>query len=527
MLSRKVLRLTKPKGKIYKTKSLGHYITDNVLYFDIIVSEFKLQLPYYVHFRLNTLVKGMNTFIYEAMGVVYQRKLTTLMYKCITCFFSFPFSTRNVRMSRTREWVEEGWDEPTKARYKSPVNHFFFVLLSQDWHRATSRHRISLVSPRFSTFTSLEQGLLKALNHLTFSSILYFHKSYKSLSRHRISLVSPRFSTFTSLEQGLLKALNHLTFSSILYFHKSYKSLSRHWIILVSPRFSTFTSIVQVPLKAPNHLTFSSILYFHKSRTRPSQGTESPNFRFSTFTSLVQGLLKALNHLTFSSILYFHKSYKSLSRHRISLVSPRFSTFTSLEQSLLKALNHLTFSSILYFPKSRTRPSQRTESPNFRFSTFTSLVQGLLKALNHLTFSSLLYFHESRTSPSQGTESAYFLLASLLSRVSYKSLSRHRISLVSLRFSTFTSLVQVPLKPPNHISFSSLLYFHESRTGPSQSTESFNFYLLFYFHTYCTAQSFFCLSTLDILAQGRPYSHIALFHQSSSFSQGPNLPWLI
>ena len=27
MLSRKVLSLTKPKGKIYKTKSLGHYIT--------------------------------------------------------------------------------------------------------------------------------------------------------------------------------------------------------------------------------------------------------------------------------------------------------------------------------------------------------------------------------------------------------------------------------------------------------------------------------------------------------------------
>ena len=27
MLSRKVLGLTKPKGKIYKTKSLGHYIT--------------------------------------------------------------------------------------------------------------------------------------------------------------------------------------------------------------------------------------------------------------------------------------------------------------------------------------------------------------------------------------------------------------------------------------------------------------------------------------------------------------------
>ena len=31
MLSRNVLSLTKPKGKIYKTKSLGHYITQAVL----------------------------------------------------------------------------------------------------------------------------------------------------------------------------------------------------------------------------------------------------------------------------------------------------------------------------------------------------------------------------------------------------------------------------------------------------------------------------------------------------------------
>ena len=34
MLSRKVLSLTKPKGKIYKTKSLGHYITEVVSIFN-------------------------------------------------------------------------------------------------------------------------------------------------------------------------------------------------------------------------------------------------------------------------------------------------------------------------------------------------------------------------------------------------------------------------------------------------------------------------------------------------------------
>ena len=34
----------------------------------IVVSEFELQLRYYVHFRANTLGKGMNLLILPAMG---------------------------------------------------------------------------------------------------------------------------------------------------------------------------------------------------------------------------------------------------------------------------------------------------------------------------------------------------------------------------------------------------------------------------------------------------------------------------
>ena len=56
----------------------------------------------------------------------------------------------------------------------------------------------------------------------------------------------------------------------------------------------------------------------------------------------------------------------------------------------------------------------------FRFA-FARLVQGHLKALNQ------------------------FRLASLLSRVWHSAISRHRIILVSTRFSTFASLVQLRL----------------------------------------------------------------------------------
>ena len=37
---------------------------------EIVVSEFELQLRYYVHFRANTLGKGMNPFMFPAMGLI-------------------------------------------------------------------------------------------------------------------------------------------------------------------------------------------------------------------------------------------------------------------------------------------------------------------------------------------------------------------------------------------------------------------------------------------------------------------------
>ena len=48
-----------PHGVMVKTLNCG-----------IIVSEFKLQLCYYVHFQTNTLGKGMNPLILPAMGYI-------------------------------------------------------------------------------------------------------------------------------------------------------------------------------------------------------------------------------------------------------------------------------------------------------------------------------------------------------------------------------------------------------------------------------------------------------------------------
>ena len=46
-----------PRGVMVKAMDCG-----------IVVSEFVLQLRYYIHFQANTLWKGMNPFILPAMG---------------------------------------------------------------------------------------------------------------------------------------------------------------------------------------------------------------------------------------------------------------------------------------------------------------------------------------------------------------------------------------------------------------------------------------------------------------------------
>ena len=48
-----------PRGEMVKAMDCG-----------IVVSEFVLQLRYYVHFRANTLVKGINHLILLAMGQI-------------------------------------------------------------------------------------------------------------------------------------------------------------------------------------------------------------------------------------------------------------------------------------------------------------------------------------------------------------------------------------------------------------------------------------------------------------------------
>ena len=79
--------------------------------------------------------------------VVVQRKTTTLMYKNIICFFSFPFITRNVRMSRVKERVEDG----------SVFIHTGTEVLIYD---ETS----PAISSSFSTFRRLANGHLKFRN---------------------------------------------------------------------------------------------------------------------------------------------------------------------------------------------------------------------------------------------------------------------------------------------------------------------------------------------------------------------------
>ena len=52
----------------HQTKFTGLVLqVANVLYCDTVVSEFELQPHYYVHFRVNTIEKGMNSLIFPAM----------------------------------------------------------------------------------------------------------------------------------------------------------------------------------------------------------------------------------------------------------------------------------------------------------------------------------------------------------------------------------------------------------------------------------------------------------------------------
>ena len=109
------------------------------------------------------------------------------MNKNIICFFIFSFITRNVRVGRIREsrrWLSLhthththtwGWWYRSSVKPLCLSSSFFFFLVTG--HMASSRQRIFLISPRFSTFTGLLQIRLKTSNYHSVFSLLYSGQS--------------------------------------------------------------------------------------------------------------------------------------------------------------------------------------------------------------------------------------------------------------------------------------------------------------------------------------------------------------
>ena len=59
---------TKPKQTNQNKRACPRGVMVKVMDCGIIISKFILQLRYYIHFRANTLGKGMNPLILQAMG---------------------------------------------------------------------------------------------------------------------------------------------------------------------------------------------------------------------------------------------------------------------------------------------------------------------------------------------------------------------------------------------------------------------------------------------------------------------------
>ena len=80
------------------------------------------------------------------------------------------------RESKTAERSHTGLT--VRIFYETSLPFLLRSLLLRNWYRATSRHLIILVFPQFSTFSILVLSYLKASNHFSFSSLLYFHESF-------------------------------------------------------------------------------------------------------------------------------------------------------------------------------------------------------------------------------------------------------------------------------------------------------------------------------------------------------------
>ena len=111
-----------------------------------------------------------------------------------------------------------------------------------------------------STFGRLVQGHLKALNHLSLSSLLYFRETgFGSFSRLRIIFVSTRFSTLLSL----------------------IRAISKYRIIFDFTRFFTSTSLIQLRLFSTSQ---TRVVWRHAS-------AQSDVMSSSSSTGLLRSLL--------------------------------------------------------------------------------------------------------------------------------------------------------------------------------------------------------------------------------------------
>ena len=126
-------------------------------------------------------------------------------------YFSFPLITRNERIGRKTERMENGWmytHAGAEVWFCGETSSAFLLCfrLSRDWYRTNSRHRIILDSPRFFTFASLEKSHLKSLKHSCFTLFLDIRQARTGPtqgSQRSLLLFAAQFLSHTGPSQGI------------------------------------------------------------------------------------------------------------------------------------------------------------------------------------------------------------------------------------------------------------------------------------------------------------------------------------
>ena len=135
----------------------------------------------------------------------------------------------------------------------------FDIFVKQDLALNNQQQLIShQTKPSFFTFVRLEQGHLKALNHLSFSLLLYFHKS------HIFSGFSLPLNPGESGTRPELQATRHLVaaFSqSLLVIQYSEHPCKFPWSHLIQPVAYT----LNVDMPAPSMTSMQFTQHFHQS----------------------------------------------------------------------------------------------------------------------------------------------------------------------------------------------------------------------------------------------------------------------